>query len=52
MYVLELLTDGEHSLVEMMQICGYKDRDSFREAVLNQMLQKTLRDFLEVMDIY
>lgn len=38
--VLELLRDGDHSLVEMMQVCGYKDRDSFRKAVLNQMLEK------------
>ena len=38
--VLELLRDGDHSLVEIMQVCGYKDRDSFRKAVLNQMLEK------------
>lgn len=40
MRVLELLKDGEHSLVDLMQVCGYKDRDSFRKSVLNQMLEK------------
>lgn len=40
MRVLELLKDGEHSLVDLMRVCGYKDRDSFRKSVLNQMLEK------------
>ena len=40
MRVLELLKTGNHSLIEMMQVCGYKDRDSFRKSVLNQMLEK------------
>lgn len=39
MRVLELLKTGNHSLIEMMQVCGYKDRDSFRKSVLNQMLE-------------
>ena len=40
MRVLELLKDGEHSLVDLMQVCGYKDRDSFRKSVLRRILEK------------
>ena len=40
MRVLELLKDGEHSLVDLMPVCGYKDRDSFRKSVLRQILEK------------
>lgn len=38
--VLDLLNEGVHPLVEMMVVCGYKDRDSFRKSVLNAMLER------------
>ena len=38
--VLDLLNEGVHPLVEMMAVCGYKDRDSFRKSVLNAMLER------------
>ena len=36
--VLSLLEEGEKSIVELMDACGYKDRDSFRKSVLNEMI--------------
>ena len=37
--VLKELLDGEKALSELMIVCGYKDRDSFRKSVLNEMLE-------------
>ena len=37
--VLKELLDGEKALSELMVVCGYKDRDSFRKSVLNEMLE-------------
>lgn len=36
--VLELLSEGTHPLVDLMAVCGYKDKESFRKSVLNPML--------------
>ena len=36
--VLSLLQEGEKRIVELMDACGYKDRDSFRKSVLNEMI--------------
>ena len=36
--VLELLSEGTHPLVDLMAVCGYKDKESFRKSVLNLML--------------
>ena len=38
--VLGLLSEGVHSLVELMSVCSYKDRESFRKSVLNPMLER------------
>lgn len=37
--VLKELLDGEKALSELMIVCGYKDRYSFRKSVLNEMLE-------------
>jgi len=36
--VLEELLSGEKSIGELMVVCDYKDRDSFRKSVLNAMI--------------
>lgn len=38
--VLELLSEGTHPLVDLMAVCGYKDKESFRKSVLNPMLER------------
>lgn len=38
--VLTALLTGERHIQELMNVCGYKDRDSFRKSVLNVMIEK------------
>lgn len=38
--VLSVLLTGEKHIQELMDVCGYKDRDSFRKSVLNVMIEK------------
>lgn len=38
--VLEMLLTGERHIQEMMCVCGYKNRDSFRKSFLNVMIEK------------
>lgn len=35
-----MLLTGEKHIQELMDVCGYKDRDSFRKSVLNVMIEK------------
>lgn len=38
--VLSVLLTGEKHIQELMDVCGYKDGDSFRKSVLNVMIEK------------
>ncbi|KIP54262.1 Fic family protein [Prevotella pectinovora] len=38
--VLTALLTGERHIQKLMNVCGYKDRDSFRKSVLNVMIEK------------
>jgi len=40
--ILEALMDDSKHIEELMTVCEYKDRDSFRKSVLNGMLDKGL----------
>lgn len=40
--VLRLVEDGERSIKELMDGCGYKDRDSFRKSVLNELIDRKM----------
>jgi len=32
------MKDGDRSIVELMSVCNYKKRESFRKSVLNEMI--------------
>lgn len=40
--VLRLLEEGEKSILELMAVCGYKKRESFRNSVLNGLLERNM----------
>ena len=40
--ILETLLGGSKHIEELMKVCGYKNRDSFRKSVLNSMLANGL----------
>lgn len=40
--VLSLLGEGEKSILELMAVCGYKKRESFRYSVLNDLLERNI----------
>ena len=40
--VLQLLEEGEKSILELMAVCGYKKRESFRNSVLNVLIERNL----------
>ena len=40
--VLQLLEEGEKSILELMAVCGYKKRESFRNSVLNALIDRNI----------
>ena len=40
--VLHLLEEGEKSILELMAVCSYKKRESFRNSVLNDLLVRNI----------
>ena len=40
--VLQLLEEGEKSILELMAVCGYKKRESFRNSVLNDLIDRNI----------
>lgn len=40
--VLLLLEEGEKSILELMAVCDYKKRESFRNSVLNDLLERNM----------
>lgn len=40
--VLLHLEDGEKSILELMAVCGYKKRESFRKSVLNDLIDRNI----------
>ena len=40
--VLRLLEEGEKSILELMSVCGYKKRESFRKSVLNDLIDRNM----------
>ncbi|MGN0280686.1 MAG: Fic family protein [Prevotella sp.] len=40
--VLSLLEEGDKSIAELMEACGYKDKRSFRNSVLNALISNKM----------
>ena len=40
--VLSLLGEGEKGILELMAVCGYKKRESFRNSVLNDLIERNM----------
>ena len=40
--VLQLLEEGEKSILELMAVCSYKKRESFRNSVLNDLIERNM----------
>ena len=40
--VLLLLGEGEKGILELMAMCGYKKRESFRNSVLNDLIERNM----------